>query len=210
MQHFKRIVLFNRSMKATRYRITLTEVTRTLQAGCVSSVVPGIRKNRISSLFNTTGMYTTERSRIFHVAQSCLCGMTRSIPCTWEFPWEWKWALCTFPPPPQHSVSQQSVSQGQSDNWSVSQSVRQFVHSQLVSQGDRQMKSQMVSLLCRESVTLVPEVFLDFSLRRRSRASREAAITSCESDEEREKNLWLPWPRISLSCRRQLLNASNC
>ena len=51
--------------------------------------------------------------------------------------------------------------------------------------------------------TLVPEVFLDFSLRKRSRASREAATRSCESDEEREKNLWLPWPRISLSCRRQ-------
>ena len=40
--------------------------------------------------------------------------------------------------------------------------------------------------------TLVPEVFLDFSLRKRSRASREAATRSCESDEEREKNLWLP------------------
>ena len=51
--------------------------------------------------------------------------------------------------------------------------------------------------------TLVPEVFLDFSSRKRSRASREAATTSRESDEEREKNLWLPWPRISLSCRRQ-------
>ena len=51
--------------------------------------------------------------------------------------------------------------------------------------------------------TLVPEVFLDFSSRKKSRASREAATTSRESDEEREKNLWLPWPRISLSCRRQ-------
>ena len=50
--------------------------------------------------------------------------------------------------------------------------------------------------------TLVPEVFLDFSSRKRSRASREAATTSRESDEERAKNLWLPWPRISLSCRR--------
>ena len=48
-------------------------------------------------------------------------------------------------------------------------------------------------------VTLVPEVFLDFSWRKRSRASREAATRSCESDEEREKNLWLPWPRILLS-----------
>ena len=38
--------------------------------------------------------------------------------------------------------------------------------------------------------TLVPEVFLDFSSRQRSRASREAATTSRESDEEREKNLW--------------------
>ena len=72
------------------------------------------------------------------------------------------------------------------------------------------MKSQMVSLLCRESVTLVPEVFRDFSLRKRSRASHEAATTSCESDEEREKNLWVPWPRISLSCRRQMSNAPNC
>ena len=51
--------------------------------------------------------------------------------------------------------------------------------------------------------TLVPEVFLDFSSRKRSRASREAATTSRESDEEREKNLWLPWPWISLSCRRE-------
>ena len=58
--------------------------------------------------------------------------------------------------------------------------------------------------------TLVPEVFLDFSLRKRWRASREAATTSWESDEEREKNLWLPWPQIWLSCRRQLSNASNC
>ena len=38
------------------------------------------------------------------------------------------------------------------------------------------------------SYTLVPEVFLDFSSRKRSRASRE-------SNEESEKNLWLPWPR---------------
>ena len=58
--------------------------------------------------------------------------------------------------------------------------------------------------------TLVPEVFLDFSSRKRSRGSREAATTSRESDEEREKTLYLPWPRISLSCRRQLSNASNC
>ena len=41
-------------------------------------------------------------------------------------------------------------------------------------------------------VTLVPEVFLDFSSRKRSTASREAATTSRVSDEEREKNLWLP------------------
>ena len=53
------------------------------------------------------------------------------------------------------------------------------------------------------NTTLVPEVFLDFSSRKRSTASREAATTSRKSDEEREKNLWLPWPRISLSCRRQ-------
>ena len=51
--------------------------------------------------------------------------------------------------------------------------------------------------------SLVPEAFLDFSSRKRSRASREAAITSRESDKEREKNHWLPWPRISFSCRRQ-------
>ena len=36
-------------------------------------------------------------------------------------------------------------------------------------------------------VTLVPEVFLDFSSGKRSRASREAATTSRESDEERER-----------------------
>ena len=40
-------------------------------------------------------------------------------------------------------------------------------------------------------ITLVPEVFLDFSSRKRSRANREAATTSRESDEEREKNFWL-------------------
>ena len=62
----------------------------------------------------------------------------------------------------------------------------------------------------RMSLTLVPEVFLDFSSQKRSRGSRKEATTSRESDEEREKNLWLPWPRISLSCRRQLSNASNC
>ena len=43
--------------------------------------------------------------------------------------------------------------------------------------------------------TLVPEVFLDFSLRKRSRASHEAATTSRESDEEREKKRF-----FSLSC----------
>ena len=47
----------------------------------------------------------------------------------------------------------------------------------------------LVNLLTR---TLVPEVFLDFSWRKRSTASREAATTSRVSDEEREKNLWLP------------------
>ena len=56
---------------------------------------------------------------------------------------------------------------------------------------------------CWAQYTLVPEVFLDFTSRKRSRASREAATPSRESDEEREKNLWLPWPQISLSCRRQ-------
>ena len=65
-------------------------------------------------------------------------------------------------------------------------------------------------LFCSLEDTLVPEVFLDFSSRKRSRASCEAATTSRENDEEREKNLLLPWPRISLSCRRQLSNASNC
>ena len=40
-----------------------------------------------------------------------------------------------------------------------------------------------------KTITLVPEVFLDFCSRKRSRASREAATTSRESDEEREKNL---------------------
>ena len=46
--------------------------------------------------------------------------------------------------------------------------------------------------------TLVPEVFLDFSSRKRSRASRETATTSCESDEERVF-------RNSLSLRHGLL-----
>ena len=50
------------------------------------------------------------------------------------------------------------------------------------------------------SPTLVPEVFPDFSSRKRSRASRETTTTSRERDEEREKNFWLAWPRISLSC----------
>ena len=60
-----------------------------------------------------------------------------------------------------------------------------------------------ISNICHYTFTLVPEVFLDFSSRKISTASREAATTSRKSDEEREKNLWLPWPRISLSCRRQ-------
>ena len=46
--------------------------------------------------------------------------------------------------------------------------------------------------ICLFYVTLVPEVFLDFSWRKRSTASRDAATTSRVSDEEREKNLWLP------------------
>ena len=45
---------------------------------------------------------------------------------------------------------------------------------------------------------------------KRSWTSFRPPKPSRESDEEREKNLWLPWPQISLSCRRQLSNASNC
>ena len=79
-------------------------------------------------------------------------------------------------------------------------------HSQLWDRADldtsfASLKSVYLNLKLK--VTLVPEVFLDFSSRKRSTASREAATTSHKSDEEREKNLWLPWPRISLSCRRQ-------
>ena len=72
------------------------------------------------------------------------------------------------------------------------------------------LKHEGKSRPCHPWHTLVPEVFLDFSSQKRSIASTEAATTSHESDEEREKNLWLRWPRISLSCRRQLSNASNC
>ena len=43
-------------------------------------------------------------------------------------------------------------------------------------------------------LTLIPEVFLKFFFTK-ERASCEAA--------RRAKNLWLPWPRISLSCRQQ-------
>ena len=64
------------------------------------------------------------------------------------------------------------------------------------------LKSCSLSLNSHKNVTLVPELFLNFSSRKRSRASREAA-TSRESDEKREKNLWLPLPQISLSCRWQ-------
>ena len=45
--------------------------------------------------------------------------------------------------------------------------------------------------------------FLIFLCERDQEQAAKRATTSCESDEEREKNLWLPWPRISLSCRRQ-------
>ena len=65
------------------------------------------------------------------------------------------------------------------------------------------LKSCSLSLNSHKNVTLVPELFLNFYLRKRSRASREAATTSRESDEKREKILWLPLLRISLSCRWQ-------
>ena len=48
-----------------------------------------------------------------------------------------------------------------------------------------------------------PRGFSWFFFAKEIKTSREAATKSRESDEEREKNLWLPWPWISLSCRRQ-------
>ena len=60
--------------------------------------------------------------------------------------------------------------------------------------------------IIRKSYRFVPwsqRFFLIFLLERDQEQAAKAATTSRESDEEREKNLWLPWPRISLSCRRQ-------
>ena len=48
-----------------------------------------------------------------------------------------------------------------------------------------------------------PRGFSWFFFAKEIKTSRKAATTSRESDEEREKNFWLPWPWISLSCRRQ-------
>ena len=48
--------------------------------------------------------------------------------------------------------------------------------------------------------------FLIFLRERDQEQAAKAATTTRERDEEGEKNLWLPWPRISLSCRRQLSN----
>ena len=91
---------------------------------------------------------------------------------------------------------------------------RRFIRAALIRRKPKEGDSKTIVVRIRvkstKELTLVPEVFLDFSSRKRSRGSREAATTSRESAEEREKNLWLPWPRISLSCRRHLSNASNC
>ena len=60
--------------------------------------------------------------------------------------------------------------------------------------------------IIRKSYRFVPwsqRFFLIFLLERDQEQAAKAATTSRESNEEREKNLWLPWPRISLSCRRQ-------
>ena len=58
--------------------------------------------------------------------------------------------------------------------------------------GNEDVKEAIGLLRKKTTFTLVPEVFLDFSSRKRSTASREAATTSRVSDDEREKNLWLP------------------
>ena len=59
----------------------------------------------------------------------------------------------------------------------------------------------------RYRATLVPEVFLDFSSRKRSTASREAATTSRVSDEERERKTS---GYLGLESHFHAANASNC
>ena len=54
--------------------------------------------------------------------------------------------------------------------------------------------------------TLVPEVFLDISPH--ERAAREPRSGKHESRSGEKRNLWLLWTWMSLSCRRQLSNAS--
>ena len=60
--------------------------------------------------------------------------------------------------------------------------------------------------IIRKSYRFVPwsqRFFLIFLLERDQEQAAKAVTTSRESDEEREKNLWWPWPRISPSCGRQ-------
>ena len=63
---------------------------------------------------------------------------------------------------------------------------------------------------CTRMITLVPEVILDFSSRKTESKPPSGDNESRKRRGEREKPLWLPWPQISLSCRRKLSNASNC
>ena len=60
--------------------------------------------------------------------------------------------------------------------------------------------------IIRKSYRFVPwsqRFFLIFLLERDQEQAAKAVTTSRGSDEEREKNLWWPWPRISPSCGRQ-------
>ena len=65
-------------------------------------------------------------------------------------------------------------------------------------------RQRHLGLLMYDTVPWSQRFFLIFLRERdQQQAAKLAATTSRKSDEEREKNLWLPWPRISLSCRRQ-------
>ena len=82
---YQNFILLDRSMKVLLCLTTLTEVTRTVPVGCVSSAVQGTKANRTSLHFSITGIFTTEHLKIFPQARSYLYGMTRSIQCTWVF-----------------------------------------------------------------------------------------------------------------------------
>ena len=84
-------------MMAQHCHITSMEAMKTQPVGCVLFAARGTKTNKTSTYFSTMGTFTTERLNTFPLAQRCWFGMTKIIPCIWEFRWEFKWTRLTRP-----------------------------------------------------------------------------------------------------------------